>query len=539
MKNFIKVLSAVLLVTAINACTLEEAPDSTTTGTITITAQTVQEQAATSVPGTKTSLCGTGETEDLETHWVADTDQIGIFSPQARTTDGGSTQIQNAEFTAQTSAKSSAFTGTMYWGTGNHDFYAYYPYESTYSGDQTAVPISLPSAQSQSEAGSTAHIGALDYMVATPLEVTPPGAVNLGFKHVFAMIEFKITGSGTLKGISLTGAEPLAFNSGTIDLTQTPSTDPYSITKSYYSNNVIVMLTNSVELSAEPVSIYMMTLPGAQSNLDIALYDGSGWKYRPKAAPSGVLSRGKKYELSLNTEDGGWTEGTGAIASYFVDSRDDNQYSTVIIGSRVWMVKNLAYLPEVVGPATGSEDSGYETDLYYYVYGYDGTDVNQAKATSNYTTYGVLYNWNAAMAGSTSSSANPSGVQGICPAGWHLPSDEEWKQLEMALGMSSDQANEVGNRGTDEGGKMKEAGTAHWNDPNTEATNSSGFTALPGGTRVYNGILYGIGNYGFWWSSTEYNTNTAWYRLLSYDNSNVNGNYNNKEGGFSVRCVRD
>ncbi len=155
MTNLIKAGFAALVMTAINACSLQKAPDPTTgQGAITITAQTIQEQAATNVPGTKTTLSG------YETHWVSNTDKIGIFSPQARTTDGGDTPVQNAEFTAQTSAKNSGFSGTMFWGADvNHNFYAYYSYNSAYTGDQTAVPIFLPSSQTQSAAGSVGLYG--------------------------------------------------------------------------------------------------------------------------------------------------------------------------------------------------------------------------------------------------------------------------------------------------------------------------------------------------------------------------------------------
>ena len=89
------------------------------------------------------------------------------------------------------------------------------------------------------------------------------------------------------------------------------------------------------------------------------------------------------------------------------------------------------------------------------------------------------------MAGATSSNSNPSGVQGICPEGWHLPSDTEWKQLTDYLGENA-------------GGKLKEAGTTHWNAPNTEATNESGFTALPGGYRDNSGYFYSMGYNGSW-----------------------------------------
>jgi uncharacterized protein (TIGR02145 family) len=95
----------------------------------------------------------------------------------------------------------------------------------------------------------------------------------------------------------------------------------------------------------------------------------------------------------------------------FMDARDSNIYPTVQIGTQCWMKKNLAYLPSVVGPGTGSE-----TTSYYYVYDYNGTDVSAAKATSNYTTYGVLYNWPAATT--------------ACPSGWHLPTDAELNTLE-------------------------------------------------------------------------------------------------------------
>jgi len=220
--------------------------------------------------------------------------------------------------------------------------------------------------------------------------------------------------------------------------------------------------------------------------------------------------------------------------STLTDSRDGNTYPTVQIDRQCWMAKNLAYLPSVVGSSTSSQSLPY-----YYVYGYNGTSVTDAKTTSIYSTYGVLYNWQAAMAGSASSSASPSGVQGICPTGWHLPSDAEWKTLELFLGMTQAQADAVGWRGTDEGGKLKETGTTHWDSPNTGATNSSGFTALPGGCRNGNGAFNHIGRIGSWWSSTEVYTWDAWSRRLDSNESNVYRYYATKNLGYSVRCLRD
>jgi uncharacterized protein (TIGR02145 family) len=175
------------------------------------------------------------------------------------------------------------------------------------------------------------------------------------------------------------------------------------------------------------------------------------------------------------------------------------------------MAENLRYLPTVNHVADGSEDAA---GSYYYVYGYDGTDVNAAKATSNYATYGVLYNWTAAV--------------NSCPAGWHLPSDAEWTELTDYLGGRSVA-----------GGKLKETGTTHWLSPNTGATNETGFTALSGGYRNYVGTFNDIGSYGYWWSATESGDLIAWSSSVDYLHSSVYRYVNFEELGYSVRCVRD
>jgi uncharacterized protein (TIGR02145 family) len=146
------------------------------------------------------------------------------------------------------------------------------------------------------------------------------------------------------------------------------------------------------------------------------------------------------------------------------------------------------------------------------------------------------------MNGSASSSSNPSGVQGVCPAGWHLPSDDEWKELEMALGMSQADTDGTGFRGTNEGSKLA-GNESLWNsgdlDQNQEF-GSSGFTALPGGYRSGSSrSFYRIGNYGHWWSATEGSTNLIWCRYVFYGYSNVARGNGYKDYGFSVRCVKD
>jgi len=169
----------------------------------------------------------------------------------------------------------------------------------------------------------------------------------------------------------------------------------------------------------------------------------------------------------------------------FADVRDGHEYKLKKIGDQIWMAENLAYLPWINLPGTISGSSPL-----LFVYGFDGTNTNDAKSTANYRNYGVLYNWPAAMNGEGPSNTNPSGVQGVCPTDWHIPSSAEWSELFNFLGNDSTS-----------GGLMKESGTDHWAYPNEGATNQSGFTALPGGLRYYMGEFDAMGLKSYWWSS--------------------------------------
>jgi len=214
---------------------------------------------------------------------------------------------------------------------------------------------------------------------------------------------------------------------------------------------------------------------------------------------------------------------TDMEALTLTDYRDDNIYKIVKIGDQVWMAENLKYLPSVVGPFSQSDSVAH-----YYVYDYDGTDVAAAKSTENYNNYGVMYNWNAINPGGTGSEATPSGVRGICPSGWHLPSYAEWEQLFNHLG------------GTNEaGGKLKQKGTTHWKSPNWEATNQSGFSGLPGGILWSQSFIY-LKNRGNFWSVTE---EGPYKDVLVYrqdnDRSEVLKRSFGKEMAMCVRCVMD
>ena len=192
----------------------------------------------------------------------------------------------------------------------------------------------------------------------------------------------------------------------------------------------------------------------------------------------------------------------------FTDSRDGEVYTTVQIGSQCWMAENLRYNAS-------------------------GSGLNPSNPS---TTYGRLYDWATVMNGATTSSSNPSGVQGICPSGWHVPSDAEWNELEMALGMPAADAANVNYRGT-HGTEMKSTTgwLPGWNIPN--GTNASGFNAFPAG-RYNLGSFHNFGNYTYFWSSRENSSTSAWHRWLNYGNTGVVRTSFSKTDGLSCRCVK-
>ncbi|MGO4818894.1 FISUMP domain-containing protein [Flavobacterium sp. W22_SRS_FP1] len=204
--------------------------------------------------------------------------------------------------------------------------------------------------------------------------------------------------------------------------------------------------------------------------------------------------------------------------------------TSVEIGTQQWMRKNLDVptyrdgtpIPEETDPTAWA---ALKTGAWCYYVKPDGS--------TDGATYGKMYNWYAVMGITTAESATPTPTEiaarkKLAPTGWHVPTDAEWTILTDGLGGTAIA-----------GGAMKETVTTHWSSPNTAATNSSGFTGLPGGFRTNNGTFNGIGNYGYWWSSTEDGTAVAWYRGLHYNNGYVDGGNYSKTAGFSVRCLRD
>lgn len=191
---------------------------------------------------------------------------------------------------------------------------------------------------------------------------------------------------------------------------------------------------------------------------------------------------------------------------------DGNVYHMVAIGTQTWMVENLKTTRYNDGNAIPLvTDSTAWSDLT--TPGYCWYMNNEAV---NKNTYGALYNWHAVNTGKLS------------PTGWHVATEAEWDTLISYLGGD-----------TVAGGKLKETGLAHWVTPNNGATNDFGFSALPGGKRDPNGTFTDMGNYGAWWTATEYDFTISRYFYMEYDKSDAFNSGTHKKSGFSVRCVRN
>ena len=213
---------------------------------------------------------------------------------------------------------------------------------------------------------------------------------------------------------------------------------------------------------------------------------------------------------------------------------DGNTYNTVQIGQQCWMKENLRTTHYANSSAIEQGSSTSTTTPYWY---YPNNDAN------NMSTYGLLYNWVAVMNGASSSNNNPSGVQGLCPSGWHLPSEVEWTQLTDYV---SSQNLYMCNSDIDYIAKAM-ASTIGWNsNSNTcavgntpDENNATGFSAMPAGGYFVNGINNSFGAYAYFWSTTEHNDTRAYRLRLTSAHAYVSHSDNEKVGGFSIRCLKD
>ena len=256
----------------------------------------------------------------------------------------------------------------------------------------------------------------------------------------------------------------------------------------------------------------------------------------------------KKYQLSfilLTFILGCSSNGTGKMSNNNTEMSpnklidiDSNVYKTITIGKQTWMAENLkvtryangAVIPHITDNTAWANLGDNDTDKGY---SYQNNNANKESDL-----YGALYTYAAATNGDNSS----NNVQGVCPKGWHLPSDEEWKALEIGLGMSTEDANDTSWRGTDQGSQL--AGNAGlWVDgilENNLNFGSSNFSGVPGGSRYdYNGAFVNIGIHGYWWTSTQKGSKYAFVHRIDHRATTVFRFEHAKSYGISVRCVKD
>lgn len=189
---------------------------------------------------------------------------------------------------------------------------------------------------------------------------------------------------------------------------------------------------------------------------------------------------------------------------------DDNNYASLQIGGQIWMAENL----NVGVRVNGNQQQTNNGIIEKYSYG-DNID--------NGNIYGGLYSWDEMMQYQTT-----EGAKGICPNGWHIPTNQEWTTLTNLLGGE-----------TEAGAKMKETTLLHWLSPNTGANNESGFSALPGGTRNSNGTFQDLGYQGKFWTSSQNNATNAVEKYLGYNNTELFSDIIDKTNGNTCRCMQN
>lgn len=233
------------------------------------------------------------------------------------------------------------------------------------------------------------------------------------------------------------------------------------------------------------------------------------------------LSSGTIYYVRAYAKNNEWTVYGGQVTFLSkVADTEGNLYKTVKIGTRIWMAENLKVTrlnDNVPIPELTDNTQWIGTSLPAYCW--------YSNDIAYKPTYGALYNWYAVNSGK------------LCPSGWHVPTDDEFKILEQSLGMAADQLNLWGTRGTDQGTQLKNS--TGW-DEGGNGTNSSGFSALPGGYRFgATGDFYLLTTITYWWTATEHDADRGWYRRLDSSSTAVYRASTSKKGGKYIRCVKN
>jgi len=287
-----------------------------------------------------------------------------------------------------------------------------------------------------------------------------------------------------------------------------PAGDVLLLTAAKGISKVNNMKSAGLKVAVEKKSI--LDFKGVQSTVYMAYSNGERLKY------TAVSGNNSTVMTDIPTAD-------ETVTFTFTECKDgdNNHYPVVQIGTQLWMAENLKTTTYNEGTAIPNitVDATWEATITGAFCDYDNTAANS-------TTFGRLYNWYAVDNNAATMVASNAG-KNVCPVSWHVPSDAEWTTLTTFLGE------------TFAGDKLKEPGKTHWLSPNTDATNETGFTTLPGGFRDSNGSYGGIYASGLLWSSTEVNPENIWGRWLSYNFTFVGSHTVGKQTGYSVRCIRD
>jgi uncharacterized protein (TIGR02145 family) len=395
------------------------------------------------------------------------------------------------------------------------------------NGTGTTVPLPVIEASPNPLAFGSVTLGLSKDLT---LSISNTGDASLNVTDITSSNpQFSVTGgtsfsvaSGTSQNVTVRFTPSAEGGmSGVLSISNNSSVNPKTISMSGSGTGTVATPTFN-PLPGTYTSVQNVTISCTTSGATIH-YTTNGvdpTESDPATSSGGSVTISSTTTLKARAYKNGWSPSSIISGTYIINVNsetvtdiDGNTYQTVTIGSQVWMAENLKVThyrngDEIPNVTNGTDWGNLTTGAY----------CNYNNNVSNVAVYGRLYTWDA---------VNDS--RNIAPAGWHVPSDAEWQTLVDYLGGQ-----------TIAGGKMKETGTAHWNSPNTGATNESGFSALPGGNRDSIGAFVAQGSNALFWSSTEGDTCGAWGRSLSYEVSAVGQhNYGHKQNGFSVRCVKD
>ncbi|MBP7459916.1 MAG: T9SS type A sorting domain-containing protein [Candidatus Delongbacteria bacterium] len=343
----------------------------------------------------------------------------------------------------------------------------------------------------ENQAGFTIHLQAQKPLTISVFDLVGRKTASMTGEYGAGCHHFSLEGKGLAQGIYIIAA------------TTGEETQSIKVLKMGRTTGQTITIVHQGQISDDHPSL---NKTGSFNPGDTYRFIGYATEYINDTLDNQIPNGGECYKFDFRS-----------IYGEFTDPRDGITYKTVQIGDQIWMAENLrttryrnkAEIPNITDSIQWSELT-------------TGAYCNYDNDTSYVATYGRLYNWYAVM-----------DSRGIAPRGWHIPDHAEWETLINYLGGRSKA-----------GGKMKEAGTEHWEAPNQSATNSSGFTALPAGARIgehpeFPGAYTGIGGIANFWSCTEHDDNNALGRFIDSFAAAILWCPCNKKIGCSVRCIKN